>query len=274
MKMKRAVRRSGLESQLSLDKRKFMALIYEKILTFGGIMPSGIRWAACVAASFVLAGCVSSDLMVKRQTETEAKVEHLIQSGKKLEQHENELSGQAQAQEDRTKAVSVQLKQLQDAISDLRTAQDELKARISLQAAPKIEVINPEPVPKGKDYGPPSDYVKAFGLYSANSFPAAIEAFEAFLRNDPKSSYAANAVYWIGECHYSMSELGKARDAFQRVLNDYAKSAKAPDALLKLGYIQAATNEKDKAAATFEHLIKAYPGSPAAAKARSRLTAD
>jgi tol-pal system protein YbgF len=271
---KTAVRRSGSESQLSLDKRKFMALIYEKILTFGGIMPSGIRWAACVAASFVLAGCASSDLVVKRQTETEAKVEHLIQSGKKLEQHVNELSGQALSQEDETKAVSAQLKQLQDAIRELRTAQDELKARISLQAAPKIEVINPEPAPKGKDYGPPSDYVKAFGLYSANSFPAAIEAFEAFLKNDPKSSYAANAVYWIGECRYSLSEFDKARDAFQKVVSDYAKSAKVPDALLKLGYTLAAMNEKDKAIATYERLIKAYPGSPAAAKARERLTAN
>jgi tol-pal system protein YbgF len=274
MKIKTAVRWSCSENQLSLDKHKFMALIYEKILTFGGIMPSGIRWAAYVAASFALAGCASSDLVVKRQTETEAKVEYLVQSGKKLEQHVNELSGQAQSQEDQTKAVSAQLKQLQDAIRELRTAQDEIKARISLQAAPKIEIVNPESVPKGKDYGPPSDYVKAFGLYSANSFPAAIEAFEAFLKNDPNSSYAANAVYWIGECHYSMSGFAKARDAFQKVVDDYAKSAKVPDALLKLGYILAATNEKVKAAATFEHLIKAYPGSPAAAKARERLTAN
>ena len=236
-------------------------------------MPSGFRWAACVAASFALAGCASSELVVKRQTETEAKVEHLIQSGKRLEQHVNELSGQAQSQEDRNKAVSAQLKQLQDAIRELRTAQDGFKARISLQAAPKIEVINPEPALKGKDYGPPSDYVKAFGLYSANSFPAAIEAFEAFLKNDPISSYAANAVYWIGECHYSMSELAKARDAFQKVVNDYATSAKVPDALLKLGYTLAAMNEKYMAAATYERLIKAYPGSPAAAMALERLTA-
>ena len=236
-------------------------------------MPSGIRWAAYVAASLALAGCASSELVVKRQTETEAKVEHLIQSGKRLEQHVNELSGQAQSQEDRNKAVSAQLKQLQDAIRELRTAQDGFKARISLQAAPKIEVINPEPALKGKDYGPPSDYVKAFGLYSANSFPAAIEAFEAFLKNDPISSYAANAVYWIGECHYSMSELAKARDAFQKVVNDYATSAKVPDALLKLGYTLAAMNEKYMAAATYERLIKAYPGSPAAAMALERLTA-
>ncbi|QEM69692.1 tol-pal system protein YbgF [Geobacter sp. FeAm09] len=237
-------------------------------------MPFGIRWAACVAASLALAGCAQHDLMVKRQTETEAKVEHLIQSDKRAEQRLNELSGQVQSQEEQAKAASVQLKQLQDTIRELRTAQDELKARILLQAAPKIEVINQEPASRGKDYGPPSDYVKAFGLYSANSFPAAIEAFEAFLKSDPKSSYAANAVYWIGECHYSLSALTKARDAFRKVVDDYAKSAKAPDALLKLGYTLAAMGEKDKAAAAYDRLVKTYPGSPAAAKARERLTAN
>lgn len=237
-------------------------------------MSSGIRWAVWVAASLALAGCASNDLMVKRQTETEAKIEHLIQTGKKAEQRMNELSGQVQSQEDQAKTVAAQLKQLQDTIRELRTAQDELKARLSLQAAPKIEVINQDVASNGKDYGPPSSYVKAFGLYSANSFPAAIEAFEAFLRSDPKSSYAANAVYWIGECHYSLSELVKARDAFQRVVDDYSNSAKVPDALLKLGYTLTAMNEKGKAISAYERLIKAYPGSPAAAKARERLTAN
>lgn len=110
-------------------------------------MPSGIRWAAYVAASLALAGCASNDLMVKRQTETEAKVEHLIQSDKKAEQRMNELSGQVQSQEDQAKAVGAQLKELQDTIRELRTAQDELKARISLQAAPKIEASTRSPPP-------------------------------------------------------------------------------------------------------------------------------
>lgn len=237
-------------------------------------MPSGIRWAVCVVASFALAGCASNDLMVKRQAETEAKVEHLIQAGRKADQRMNELSDQVQSQVDQGKAVAAQLKQLQDTIRELRAAQDELKARFSMQAAPKIEVINQDAASSGKDYGPPSDYVKAFGLYSANSFSAAIEAFGVFLKSDPKSSYAANAVYWIGECHYSLSELAKARDAFQKVVDDYSKSAKAPDALLKLGYTLAAMNEKAKAVAAYERLIKAYPGSPAAVKARERLTAN
>jgi tol-pal system protein YbgF len=237
-------------------------------------MPSVIRWIVGVSACLALTGCAANDLMVKRQTETEAKVEHLIQTGKKGEQRMNELAALIQAQDEQARTLAAQLKQTQDDLHEMRIAQDYLKAKIALQSAPKIEVINHDVAAKGKDYGPPSDYVKAFGLYSANSFPAAIEAFEAYLQSNPQSGYAANAIYWIGECHYSLSDFAKARDMFQKVVDTYPKSNKAPDALLKVGYTMAAMKEKDKAAVVFESLIKAYPGSPAAAKARERLTAN
>ena len=241
-------------------------------------MPSGIRWTACVIAYLTLTGCAGNDLMLKRQAEAEAKIEHLLQNDKKGEQRMNDLFAQIQAQDDRAKASAVQLKQLQATTQELRTAQEELNARLILlakqTATPKIEVVNPETVPKGRDSGPPPEYVKAFGLYSANNFNAAIEAFGTFLKNNPQSDFAANAIYWIGECHYTQSDLVKAQEAFQKVVNDYPKSNKAPDALLKLGYVLSAMQEKDKAMLTFENLIKLYPGSPAASKARERLTAN
>jgi TolA-binding protein len=58
------------------------------------------------------------------------------------------------------------------------------------------------------------------------------------------------------------------------VAGNYPNSPKAPDALLKVGYSLAAMKEMDKANAIFESLIKSYPSSPAAAKARERLTAN
>jgi tol-pal system protein YbgF len=229
-------------------------------------------------AAFSLAGCAANDLMVKRQAEAEAKIEHLIQSGKTTEQRVNELSGQVQGQDEKAREAVAQVKQLQAVVQDMRIAQEELKARVALlsqqAATPKIEVVNPEPAPKGKDIGPPPEYLKAFGLYSANSFRPAIEAFEAFLKENPRSEYAANALYWVGECHYSLSDFAAARTTFQKVLDTYPKSPKFPDALLKLGYSLSALKEKEKANAAFERLIKSYPGNPAAAKARERLTAN
>jgi tol-pal system protein YbgF len=241
-------------------------------------MVTGKRWIAFLVSCLALTGCAANDLVLKRQSETEAKVEHLIQSSRKGDQRANELSGQIQSQDEQVKAVASRIKQLEETIRELRRSQDELKARFILlsqqTSPPKIEVVNQESPTKTRDTGPPADYVKAFGLYSANNFPEAITAFETFLKTNPQSEYAANALYWIGECHYSLSDLPKAKETFFKVAGTYPNSPKAPDALLKLGYSLAAMKEKDKANAIFESLIKSYPSSPAAAKARERLTAN
>lgn len=241
-------------------------------------MVTGSRWIAFLVSCLALTGCAANDLVLKRQSETEAKVEHLIQTSRKSDQRTNELAGQIHSQDVQAKAVDTQIKRLEDTIRELRESQDELKARFILlsqqTSPPKIEVVNQEAPAKGRDAGPPADYVKAFGLYSANNFPEAITAFETFLKNNPQNEYAANALYWIGECYYTLSDLPKAKDIFFKVAGDYPNSPKAPDALLKLGYSLAAMKEKDKANAIFESLIKSYPSSPAAAKARERLTAN
>lgn len=241
-------------------------------------MVTGSRWIAFLISCLALNGCAANDLMLKRQSETEAKVEHLIQSARNGERRANELAGQIQSQDDQAKVAAIQIKRLEDTISDLRKSQDELKARFILLSQrtppPKIEVVNQETPSKGRDSGPPADYVKAFGLYSANNFPEAIAAFESFMKSNPRHDYTANALYWIGECHYSLSDLPKARDIFFQVAENYPNSPKAPDALLKMGYSLAAMKEKDKARTIFENLIRTYPSSPAAAKARERLTAN
>jgi len=238
----------------------------------GGIMATGIRQTACILSSLVLTGCASHDLMIKRQAEAEAKIEHLIQVDKMNSQHMNDLSGQIQSLDNQNKDFATQIKQLQIALREMQATRFESAIRNS-QTTPKIEIVNQEPFTRSKESGPPSEYVKAFGLYSTNNFSAAIKAFEAFIHNSPKSDYVTNAIYWIGECHYSLSDLPKSLKTFQKIVDGYPNSAKAPDAMLKLGYTQAAMKERDKSLKTFEELIKRYPSSPAAVKARERLTA-
>lgn len=242
-------------------------------------MPFGIRFVTSLLFSLAFAGCAANDLVVKRQSESEAKIEHLIQTGKKAEQRVNELAGQQQSQDEQFRTLAQQLKQQQETIRELRNSQEELKARLTIMsqqsATPRVEVVNPEPVLKAaRDSGPPADYVKAFGLYSANNFPAAIESFESFLTNNPQSDYTANALYWIGECYYSTSNLPRAKEYFFKVAGNHPSSPKAPDSLLKLGYTLMAMKEKEKALAIFDSLIKSYPSSPAAVKARERMGAN
>jgi tol-pal system protein YbgF len=241
-------------------------------------MPSGNRLVLCLLLSVLLSGCAANDLVVKRQAESEAKLEFLIQTSKKAEQRQNELAGQLQVQDERLKLITGEIKLLKDENRDLRASRDELAVRVAgltqQQRTPKVEIVNqPSPAKAAMDSGPPPEYLKAFGLYSANNFTAAIDGFASFIKNNPQSDYAANALYWIGECYYTLSDLPKAKEAFQKVTESYPKSTKAPDALLKLGYTLAAQKEKEKAAGIFERIITSYPSSPAAIKARERLNA-
>jgi tol-pal system protein YbgF len=224
----------------------------------------------------LLTGCAADDLIVKRQAESEAKIEFLIQTSKKAEQRQNELAGAFQTQSEQLQSALAGIQQLAKETGELRASRDELKAGLASQVqqsqTPKIEIINqPSPAKTTRESGPPAEYLKAFGLYSANNFPGAIEAFTGFLANNPHSDYAANALYWIGECYYTLADLNKAKEVFLQVADSYPKSSKAPDALLKLGYTLTALKEKDQATVCFEKLITTYPSSPAALKARERL---
>lgn len=225
-------------------------------------------------ATVLLAGCAANDLMVKRQTEAETKLEHLYQVTGGLESRCNELSGRLAALEDQETQQGKLIQELQTHLRALKESNQALELKLQhvpAVASPKIEVVNPEPSQNIKDGGPPQSYVKAFGLYSTNSFREAVAAFQAFIKEQPTSEFVPNAYYWIGECYYSMSDLQQALPAFQKVLDSWPRHPKAADALLKIGYSRAALKQQDKAKVAFEQLIRNYPGSPAALKARERL---
>lgn len=237
-------------------------------------MKNLLVWALLAVSAPLFGSCAANDLMVKRQTETESKVEHLFQLTGGQEARLNELSGRLAALEEQETRRAQLLQELSSGIRELKDINQTLQARLqdaSPPATPKIELVNPEPTHKGRDGGPPSLYVRAFGLYSSNSFAAAIEAFEQFIKQEPGSEYIPNAHYWIGECYYSSSELPQALVAFQKVIDGWPRHPKASDALLKIGYSHAALKQHDKAKNSFERVVRAYPGSPAAVKARERL---
>lgn len=226
------------------------------------------------AAMLMLGGCAANDLMVKRQTEAETKLEHLYQIAGGLESRLNEISSRLAALEEQDSQRAKLIQELNAGVRELKDINQTLQRKVQNStpvATPKIEVVNPEPAQKVKDTGPPQGYVKAFGLYSTNNFAAAIEAFQLFIKEQPASEYVPNAHYWIGECYYSNSDLPKALAAFQKVVDTWPRHQKAADALLKIGYSQTVLKRQDKAKAAFELLIRNYPGSPAAVKARERL---
>jgi len=219
-------------------------------------------------------GCGNNDLVVKKQAEMEARLEQLAQANVATNAHLTDLTNDI-------RTLQIQLSATSADVDALKPSYKEFKASIELiyqKLAPpppaetaKIEVVNKEAAPSDNDSAPQDAYIKAFGLFSANNYSGAIEAFEAFVKSYPDSEYAGNAVYWVGECYYTQHNYSKALESFSKVVVDYPKGNKVPDAMLKIGYSLISMNEPLKARAELQSLVGKYPKSPAAAKARERL---
>ena len=103
------------------------------------------------------------------------------------------------------------------------------------------------------------------------SYQQAILEFKAFNKSFPKSSYAPNAHYWLGQLLFNQGELEQANQEFLIVVTKHKESTKRPDALLKLAMVAQKQKNTKKAIASYQQLLKEYPGSTAAKLAKPRL---
>ena len=220
--------------------------------------------------SIFCVGCSTMDVMVQKQGEMEKRLESLAQSGTIRDQRVSDLSAELTALQRSTRQSREEVESLRATIADLRAVLE--RGGQSSSAVSKIEVVNRSATDREREAGPPEEYVKAFGLFSANSFSEAISAFEAFLLSSPSSEYAGNSHFWIGECHYAQKEFRKAISSFQHVVDHYPASAKVPEAMLKIASCHTSLKEPQRARQVMEQLVAKYPDTPAAIKARELLT--
>lgn len=224
---------------------------------------------------FLAVGCGNNDLIVKKQAEMEARLEQLAQANAATNAHLTDLTNDIRTLQIQFSATSADVESLKSSYKEFKSSLELIYQKLASPAppaeTPKIEVVNKEAAPSDKDSAPQDAYIKAFGLFSANNYSGAIEAFEAFVKSYPDSEYAGNAVYWVGECYYTQHDYSRALESFSKVVADYPKGNKVPDAMLKIGYSLISMNEPLKARAELQSLIGKYPKSPAAAKARERL---
>jgi tol-pal system protein YbgF len=228
-----------------------------------------------VALIVTISGCANTDVIMQKQMETDARLEQLVQGNKAVNMRLSELSGELSDLEARTKANASELEELKPAIGKLRESVDSIHRQKASETAsssvPRIEVVNQDPSPGGKEANAQNAYMKAFGLFSANNYKGAVEAFGSFIKTYPDSEYAPNAMYWIGECHYTQRNYSQAITVFKRVISLYPKGSKIPDAMLKIGFSYISMNDQARAKTALQTLVDKYPESPAAVKARERL---
>jgi tol-pal system protein YbgF len=114
-------------------------------------------------------------------------------------------------------------------------------------------------------------YQKAYGVFRSGDYPAAVKQFKAFLSTYPKSEYADNAQYWIGESYYQQGDYERAILEYEQVVKQYPKGDKVASAMLKEGFAFLDLGDRVNAKLLFQKVIKQYPQSPQAEIATKKL---
>jgi tol-pal system protein YbgF len=123
------------------------------------------------------------------------------------------------------------------------------------QAAAQKLVV-PPPV---SNISPQEAYRMAYNDYLKGNYDLAVESFKLYLQQFPASPLADNALYWIGECHFSQKKYGEAIDSFNQVILTYPQGDKVAAAYLKKGISYMELGKKDEALAVFKILVTKYP---------------
>jgi tol-pal system protein YbgF len=181
----------------------------------------------------------------------------------------HELNEQVSRQAASEKELLARCEGLQEKLTIFASRIGQLEA-VARQPA-TIELVNQENIPEGREESVQAAYIKAFGLFSANSYSQAAEAFSAFIAGYPESEYASNARYWLGECYFSLGRYREAIDSFSRVLEMNPLPKRAADAMLRIGTGWYRLDDPEKGAAALRLLIEKYPGSEAAVMADQQL---
>lgn len=101
-------------------------------------------------------------------------------------------------------------------------------------------------------------YVSGYENYRRGSYWSSIEFFRRVIQNFPGDSRVEGAMYWTGECYYSLKQYERAISYFDRVLTNY-NYTKDQDARIKKGHSYFMARNFDLAAREFQLYIDTWP---------------
>jgi tol-pal system protein YbgF len=223
-----------------------------------------------------LTACAGNDFIVQRQSSMEGRLEQVMQAQNAARSDIASLTAQLLELKEHNAKLAASAQELQTANEALQERVKTLTRRLeqlepTVRQAATIELVNQETVVEGREESVQAAYMKAFGLYSASSYAAAAEAFNAFIASYPESEYAANARYWLGECYFTEKLYKEAIDSFTKLLDMKPSAKRSSEALLRIGQAWYKLKEPAKGSAVFKSLLDSYPGSDAALQAREQL---
>ncbi|MFC1826116.1 tol-pal system protein YbgF [Thermodesulfobacteriota bacterium] len=146
---------------------------------------------------------------------------------------------------------------------NLEITEPDLRAK---QESGAISAIQPE-----KKLSESEIYQAAKQTFDQGNFEAAREQFQQLVKQYPKTKYADNAQFWVGETYYRAKWYEKAILEYQKVIEKYPKGNKVQASFLKQGLAFLNLGDKANARLILTELVKKFPKSNEAQIAKQKL---
>ena len=153
--------------------------------------------------------------------------------------------------------------QQEDALSDLRFQNLELKANLEETQTKKSSVMKAATL--SGDFG--ADYQRALDLFHKRWYLQAAALFKKLADSDRTHDLADNCQYWLGECYYAQKQYENAMAEFEKVFT-FPNTNKADAAQLKIGLCWLELKEYPEAREQLIRLLSVYPSSEYVPRAR------
>ena len=178
--------------------------------------------------------------------------------------------------------MSEEFRALRENISDMTTRMGRLETKVN-DLSTAVRTLNAPPVapPSAAGVNAPSSavpgisaesaYQTALTDYTKGNLDLAMQEFTDYVKNFPKTDYAPNAQFYIGETYRRKGDLPNAIEAYNQVIDGYSDNSKTPDAFYMKGVTLVQAGKPTAAKKEFTELIRRFPSTDLAAKAKSQL---
>jgi len=111
----------------------------------------------------------------------------------------------------------------------------------------------------------------AMADYALGEYDLAIEGFQAYIKNFPRSDWADDAQVNICNAYVNQGKYDKAVDACDTAIRTYPNTNAIPEAYYRKGLALKSLKQTDRAREALEYVVKTYPESQAAILAQQTL---
>lgn len=183
------------------------------------------------------------------------------------------LRRSSEQQQQQSEALQSKLSEISERLTETREQLQAL-ARSSplgesgLGSSPSGTPASPAPAAPA----PRELYSQAYTDCSRGNYDLGIQEFQEFIKTFAEHDLADNAQYWIGECHYGKKDYAQAIEDWNTLFRDYPASDKLPDGRFKKGVALEKLGKRGAALQEYRYVVDHYPNSPAASKAREKLS--